>query len=148
MWSLTLHTWVSTLYPPSSPDGVYGVHCYLSPGISLSRCHSEHHSLRVYVADLASMYMPNPIYHQIAFAAILFSCVGRNIILWTRLPADHESRPGVKKTFSWGVVTFAMAFVIWNIDNICCDQLRTARTYLGLWGFLLEGESMVQFRES
>lgn len=91
---------------------------------------------------MSSIYMPNPIYHEITFASLLFTCVGRTIVLIRRLPKDHWSKSAVKRTFGWGVGTFAAAFVIWNIDNICCDQLRKARGLLGFWGFILEGESV------
>lgn len=89
--------------------------------------------------------MPNPIYHQIAFAFILLTTVGRNIYLIQRLPDNHWAKPAVKRTMFKGVVTFALAFVIWNIDNICCDQLRKARERLGVWGFVLEGHAYWHF---
>ncbi|KAK1923357.1 ceramidase [Papiliotrema laurentii] len=90
---------------------------------------------------LSYLYLPNPIYHQVAFAAILLTSVARNFVLLRRLPAAHPARKAITKTIALGIVVFAAAFGIWNVDNICCDRLRSARELLGPWGFLLEGES-------
>ena len=32
------------------------------------------------------MYLPNPIYHQLAFGGILLTCIARNVVLIRRLP--------------------------------------------------------------
>ena len=89
------------------------------------------------VAD-SSLYMPNPIYHQIAFAAILLGTTGRNVVLFSKMPPGHPGLAAVKKTLIWGVVVFASSFGIWNIDNIFCNELRQIRQFLGPLGFLLE----------
>jgi hypothetical protein len=39
---------------------------------------------------LSYLYLPNPIYHQIAFAGIMLTCVGRNVVLIRRLPTQQE----------------------------------------------------------
>ncbi|KAK4684256.1 dihydroceramidase, partial [Tremellales sp. Uapishka_1] len=90
---------------------------------------------------LSYLYLPNPIYHQIAFAAILLSSVGRNVYLITKLPAGHPNRSKIIKTLFNGLTTFALGFVIWNIDNFFCTQLRTIREHVGVWGFLVEGHA-------
>lgn len=85
------------------------------------------------------LYLPNPIYHEVAFAFILLTSVGRLVYLIHRIPAKHPGRQKITRTMLWGIVTFAGAFVLWNIDNIYCEQLRQGREYLGPFGFLLEG---------
>lgn len=84
-------------------------------------------------------YLPNPIYHQIAFAAILISSVGRLLYLTHCLPAS-SSKHKLINTFLKGIAIFAGGFGIWNIDNIFCDQLRTIRDFLGpVLGMVVQG---------
>ena len=90
---------------------------------------------------ITSMYLPNPVYHQVAFAGILLTSVGRNFVLIQKFPSNHPGRNKVIKTAACGLATFATAFAFWNVDNLCCDQLRSMRKMLGVWGFLLEGQS-------
>jgi hypothetical protein len=86
-----------------------------------------------------SAYLPNPIYHQIAFAAILISSVGRLLYLTHCLPAS-SSKHKLINTFLKGIAIFAGGFGIWNIDNIFCDQLRTIRDFLGpVLGMVVQG---------
>jgi len=87
-----------------------------------------------------SLYLPNPIYHQIAFAIILISGIIRNIILMRRYPPNHPAISHVTKAMAWGVAIFAAGFGLWNIDNVFCSHLREVREYIGWLGFLLEGE--------
>jgi len=90
---------------------------------------------------LSYIYLPNPIIHQVAFAAILLGSIARNVVLIRRLPPDHPKRKKISRTMGMGVFVFAAGFGIWNIDNIFCLQLRQARSFLGIWGFLLEGHA-------
>jgi hypothetical protein len=86
-----------------------------------------------------SAYLPNPIYHQIAFAAILISSVGRLLYLTHCLPAS-SSKHKLINTFLKGIAIFAGGFGIWNIDNIFCHQLRTIRDFLGpVLGMVVQG---------
>jgi hypothetical protein len=97
-------------------------------------------SLLLLVPSLTySAYLPNPIYHQIAFAAILISSVGRLLYLTHCLPAS-SSKHKLINTFLKGIAIFAGGFGIWNIDNIFCDQLRTIRDFLGpVLGMVVQG---------
>ena len=86
-----------------------------------------------------SAYLPNPIYHQIAFAFILLSSTGRLLFLTHKLPASSQKHKLIN-TFLAGIATFAGGFAIWNIDNIFCDQLRTIRDFLGpILGMVAQG---------
>ena len=89
---------------------------------------------------LRSIYLPNPIYHQLAFAFILLSSTARLLLLIQRLPPNHPSRRKVIKTMLSGIFTFAGGFAIWNIDNIFCEQLRAIREVIGDdLGMLIQG---------
>ncbi|GFZ45335.1 hypothetical protein JCM24511_03061 [Saitozyma sp. JCM 24511] len=90
---------------------------------------------------LSYICLPNPIYHQVAFAFILLSCILRNVFLLRGLPprAAHPARSMITRYMIMGILTFAAGFAIWNVDNIFCEHLRRARVPLGPWGFLLQG---------
>ncbi|WWC95973.1 hypothetical protein V866_002840 [Kwoniella sp. B9012] len=87
------------------------------------------------------IYLPNPVYHQIAFALILITTTTRTAYLAFKLPPNHPSKVKIGKTMAWGVVTFAVGFGIWNIDNIFCNQLRVIRDAIGPLGVLVEGHA-------
>ncbi|WVW84530.1 hypothetical protein I302_106564 [Kwoniella bestiolae CBS 10118] len=90
---------------------------------------------------ISYIYLPNPVYHQIAFAIILISTTARTAYLAFMLPLNHPSKVKIGKTMAWGVVTFAVGFGIWNIDNIFCKQLRVIRDAIGPLGVLVEGHA-------
>ncbi|KAJ7109897.1 ceramidase [Mycena epipterygia] len=88
----------------------------------------------------------NPVYHQVVFGILLFSIAFRIRYLLTRsdvgkrIPADK--RYDIAKLFGVGVAQFVFAFILWNLDNIFCDQVTSWKVSLG-WplAFLLEGHS-------
>jgi len=84
--------------------------------------------------------MPNPIYQEAAFAILLLTATGRNVLLIRRLPRGHPARSAITRMIGTGIIVFAASFAIWNIDNIFCQSLRRARQYMGIWGIVLEGE--------
>ncbi|KAL7423204.1 alkaline ceramidase ydc1 [Cryptotrichosporon argae] len=88
--------------------------------------------------------LPNPVYHQIAFAGLMTFTVFRSIYLLRSLPAGHALRTAVSRTLLRGVATFVAGFAVWNVDNLFCEQLRAARRCLGgvgvgALGHFLEG---------
>ncbi|KAI5453568.1 alkaline ceramidase ydc1 [Naganishia albida] len=85
--------------------------------------------------------MPNPIYHQLAFALIQFAGGGRCIYLYrTRLPPSdkHPARRDIYRLTTVGAAIFATGFAIRNVDNILCNTLRQWREAISPFGFLLE----------
>nr|XP_018262511.1 dihydroceramidase [Kwoniella dejecticola CBS 10117]OBR84669.1 dihydroceramidase [Kwoniella dejecticola CBS 10117] len=84
------------------------------------------------------IYLPNPVYHQIAFAIILITTTARTAYLAFKLPPNHPSKVKIGKTMAWGVVTFAVGFAIWNVDNLFCPQLRMIREHVGPLGVFVE----------
>ncbi|RXK41635.1 dihydroceramidase [Tremella mesenterica] len=93
------------------------------------------------------IYLPNPIYHEIAFASILFTTLFRSVSLIRRLPSDHHTRPFVTRTMLVGSAVFALGFGVWNVDNIFCVQLRKIRGYMGVYGFLLEAVGVLRWTD-
>jgi hypothetical protein len=143
-WSPTPDTSHSIHYRLLSLDSVSGGHWPFSPSTSLSPSPSTplsflfllHHKK----LTLLSIYLPNPIYHELAFASILLSSTARLLYLLHRLPATHTSKSKIIKTLLTGIGFFAGGFVVWNIDNIFCDQLKAIRGVVGPHlGMLVQG---------
>ncbi|KAK8858479.1 hypothetical protein IAR55_002706 [Kwoniella newhampshirensis] len=86
-------------------------------------------------------YLPNPVYHQVAFAIIILSTTFRTVYLIYKFPSSSPLRGMMGRTMAFGVATFVLGFAIWNVDNIFCDQLRKIREIVGFWGFLVEGHA-------
>lgn len=86
------------------------------------------------------MCLPNPIYHEVAFAGIMLFAISRICYLITRLPPidKHPAKARVRKTIFTGMATFALGFAVWNVDNLFCPTLRSWRAKIGPFGFLLE----------
>lgn len=92
-------------------------------------------------AEDRSIYLPNPIYHQLAFGCILLFCITRNVLFVRRLSASHPRHSAkAVRTLVSGIATFAGGFLIWNVDNFFCKELRQGQNALGPLGFLLQGE--------
>ncbi|WWD18366.1 hypothetical protein CI109_102816 [Kwoniella shandongensis] len=87
------------------------------------------------------VYLPNPVYHQVAFGIIIISTTIRTAYLIYHFPRSSPLRGMMGRTMGWGVATFIVGFAIWNVDNIFCIQLRKIREIVGFWGFLVEGHA-------
>lgn len=86
---------------PEGPDSWYR-HLSLSTVLPLVQYHCPPYLISSYysvdpVPD-PSAYMPNPVYHQVAFAAILLTTVGRFCILIRRLPDPASSTQSISQS--------------------------------------------------
>lgn len=75
-----------------------------------------------------SICLPNPVYHQVAFAFIMISSCLRSAYLISLLPPSNRRK--LYRTLGFGMGVFALGFAIWNADNYFCEQLRRTRAYL------------------
>lgn len=147
MWCLTQPILCSTLCQVLNLVSVSLGPWYCWPGMPLWLFHStwDGNLLATWSLYLTrfviSICLPNPVYHQVAFAAILITATLRTIALTFDLPPGHPARRTIGKMMAWGIVTFATGFGIWNVDNIFCEQLRAIRTVTGPFGVLVEGGS-------
>ncbi|KPI40798.1 Alkaline ceramidase 3 [Cyphellophora attinorum] len=106
-------------------------------------------------------YLGDPVFHQNVFAFLTAVVFFRS--LWkmekTLRPSRRMSVQGVSaaeqarrdrrdgdilramwKMIPFGLLSVASGFLVWNLDNIYCDDLRRWRRAVGLpWGILLEG---------
>ena len=86
----------------------------------------------------------NPVYHQVVFGCLLFATTFRTIyLLWNgelakKLPESQRST--ITRLYTSGATTFAVGFVVWNLDNIFCSNITRWKQSIG-WpaAFLLEG---------
>nr|ODN91694.1 dihydroceramidase [Cryptococcus depauperatus CBS 7841] len=85
--------------------------------------------------------LPNPVYHQAAFAVILITAILRTGALLLELPKGYPARETTGRLLVRGVTIFALGFVIWNIDNVFCEQLKSIRSFVGPLGVLVEGHA-------
>ncbi|POW09925.1 hypothetical protein PSHT_08924 [Puccinia striiformis] len=104
--------------------------------------------LSMYAFGVTAVYLwyPNPVFHQIAFAAISLINTSRSAYLALSAPGgtyqEQKNRTdGIRYTFG-GTIIFLAGFLIWNIDNVYCDQISQLKEYLGApWSFILEGHA-------
>ncbi|CAO1625602.1 unnamed protein product [Parajaminaea phylloscopi] len=93
--------------------------------------------------------MPNPILHQVAYAAIQVASTVRVLYLLyasssplAQSKQAREKRATIRRSYHFGAAVFLTGFLIWNLDNAFCDYLRLARAYVGYpWAALLEGHA-------
>jgi len=85
------------------------------------------------------MHIKDPTFHQVAYAALTALVLTRSIYLLHTRVEDAKARQNMWWTIMIGVGTFATGFLLWIIDNECCDFLRSVRHQIGIpWAFLLE----------
>ncbi|KAB5563527.1 ceramidase [Coniochaeta sp. 2T2.1] len=92
----------------------------------------------------------DPVFHQVAYALMTLTLVLKGFhVMETQLrPALQKRNPaecGQILSQMWrlalaGIFWFLTGFFIWNMDNIYCPHLKTARNHVLLpWSVLLEG---------
>lgn len=104
-------------------------------------------------------YLQNPVFHQNAFAALTIAVVLRSMYAMEKTlrpsrrprPASHSDSTGrdrrdaeilstMWKLVGCGLVSVAVGFLLWNLDNAFCSTVRRWRVAVGLpWGIFLEG---------
>lgn len=89
----------------------------------------------------------NPVFHQVSYALIQLVSTARVVYLLSSPSSPYNTsqlgkqRKGeIQKLYLFGTVIFLTGFVIWNVDNIFCYNLRQLRKTVGYpWAILLEG---------
>ena len=83
---------------------------------------------------------PNPIFHQVAYGAISLVLTYKLQILRSRLPPNSKLKRDCTRLFNTGMALSTLAFAIWNVDNVLCDHITTAREGMW-WSVLTEGHA-------
>ena len=76
-----------------------------------------------------SLYYPNPILHQVCFGLILHLSIYRMIILFKTAPSTIPAADlrAAKHYILTGSLFFALAFGMWNVDNVWCNTWTAVR---------------------
>lgn len=105
-------------------------------------------ALAMYAFLFTAIYLvhTNPLVHEFMYAVLVFILMGQSC----RLLYYNFDRPSMK-LFSAGMVMYALAFLVWNIDNHFCPTLQDFRaktspsvgvlSQLHAWWHLLAGYS-------
>ncbi|PLW23396.1 hypothetical protein PCASD_11888 [Puccinia coronata f. sp. avenae] len=102
----------------------------------------------IYAFGVTAIYIryPNPLFHQVAFAFIQFVATFGTFYAIRTAP-EKTYREQKNKADAWnyqllGFFTPLAGFLVWNIDNIFCDQISQLKERLGTpWSFVLEGHA-------
>jgi dihydroceramidase len=74
------------------------------------------------------LLFPNPVYHQIAYAAITLTIVWKQYTLGKAIPRQSSLQRDALYLLKSGAVLEIMGFVIWNLDNLFCEGVTAWRT--------------------
>jgi dihydroceramidase len=89
------------------------------------------------------MHIMDPTFHQVAYAFLTGLVITRSVYLCHTRVDDATARKNMWWTIGTGVGSFLIGFVLWIIDNECCDFLRSVRHQIGMpWSFLLGTHSL------
>lgn len=91
-------------------------------------------------ALITTIYLlyPNPSFFQAAYGAhciVIAAAFGQHF----RRLSPSASRNKLQRMVSLGWGMHILGFVCWNIDNLCCDKLRSARIAVGpYWSWIFQ----------
>ncbi|KAI8322247.1 alkaline ceramidase 3 [Martensiomyces pterosporus] len=83
------------------------------------------------VVTLVYLQVRNPVFHQVAYAVEVFIILIRSTMHQIEIRKSNWRAYNEMKQLFWaGAGTFGMAFVLWNVDNVFCANLRAIRNSL------------------
>ncbi|KAK1827202.1 ceramidase-domain-containing protein [Podospora conica] len=96
------------------------------------------------------LYAKDPVFHQVAYGALTLATTIRGFLathselkpaLRRRVPGESDAYiRQIQQLSLAGIYMFVGGFFLWNMDNIFCHHLKTARHQIGLpWSVVLEG---------
>ncbi|KAI9476937.1 alkaline ceramidase 3-like protein [Coemansia mojavensis] len=77
-------------------------------------------------------WIQNPVFHQVAFAIMVLGSIYLAFRRLNELQISKETRRTMSRLHIVGQLGMWGGFLVWNIDNIFCHQLRSYRSYLGM----------------
>lgn len=75
----------------------------------------------------AYIIINNPVFHQVAYAALVIAVVLRAIVLLNKVPGTSYEKAKMRTLLVLAALGFIIGFSLWNIDNIFCSTLRDWR---------------------
>ncbi|OAV99145.1 hypothetical protein PTTG_02887 [Puccinia triticina 1-1 BBBD Race 1] len=104
--------------------------------------------LFLYCSGFTAIYLrhPNPVFLQVAFAAIQLTANFRAAYTICTAPVktckEQKNKAQIIRYLSAGFFTTLIGFLIWNVDNIFCDRISHLKQHLGIpWSFAVEGHA-------
>ncbi|KAA1064660.1 hypothetical protein PGT21_010951 [Puccinia graminis f. sp. tritici] len=104
--------------------------------------------LSLYSFGVTAIYLRyrDPVFHQLAFGAIQLLSTSRSVYLIVTAPKEtyreQKNKSDATRYILIGSATFLLGFLIWNVDNVLCDQISRLKEYLGTpLSFILEGHA-------
>lgn len=88
-------------------------------------------ALTLYSAVISWSYIiiNNPVFHQVSYAILVIGVVFRAIKLFNTVPKTYTYEVPRMKCLLWmSAMGFIVAFILWNIDNQFCSNLRSWRS--------------------
>jgi len=84
---------------------------------------------------------PYPIFHQVCYAILQLAITYKLQELRGRLPAGSKLKKDVTHLLKTGATLTVVAFAIWNVDNILCDDISAWRSRVGAIGVISQGHA-------
>jgi len=94
-------------------------------------------------ALITAIYLayPYPIFHQVSYAILQLLVTYRLQELRQRLPDGSKLRQDCTHLLKTGAALTVVAFAIWNMDNILCDDITSWRSRVGPIGVISQGHA-------
>ncbi|CCA66887.1 hypothetical protein PIIN_11719 [Serendipita indica DSM 11827] len=84
---------------------------------------------------------PNPIFHQVVYGALQLFITYRMQAILKRFPPDSKLKKDCTHLLKTGTVLTLLAFTIWNMDNLLCEDITAWRESVGSLGVLSQGHA-------
>jgi dihydroceramidase len=94
-------------------------------------------------ALITAIYLayPYPIFHQVSYAIVQVFITYRLQELRGRLPEGSKLKKDCTHLLKTGAILTIVAFAIWNVDNILCDEITAWRNQVGAIGVISQGHA-------
>ncbi|KAJ1902672.1 alkaline ceramidase ydc1, partial [Coemansia sp. IMI 209127] len=89
-------------------------------------------SFQTFITLTYIFWLQSPVFHQVVFAVTAF---GAGLFAYKRLNdprVSGDARKLLIRLFKLGHICMLSGFLVWNLDNVFCDQLRSYRSYVGM----------------
>jgi dihydroceramidase len=94
-------------------------------------------------ALITAIYLayPNPIFHQVSYGILQLYITYHLEIMRAKLPAGSKLKKDCTHLLTTGTILSVVAFAIWNMDNILCDNITAWRAQAGTIGVISQGHA-------
>ncbi|KAJ2035004.1 alkaline ceramidase ydc1 [Coemansia sp. RSA 922] len=86
------------------------------------------------IVTLVYLHIRKPVFHQVAYGIEIFVVLVRSTMHQIEIRKSNlRAYAEMQQLFGLGVAAFGVAFALWNIDNIYCNNLRAIRNALPMF---------------